>query len=316
MESQYSNKPSEIEEVAAFWVIKTTQKNLTSQEEHEFQQWVTTSEQHRNAYFKARQLWGLTSGIALSVQKGSSRKTGNIKFAPRWIAMASALILSVFSFAIWSFLSQESVDYQAKNGEILHIILPDGSQVDLDSGAAITLEFNEGYRQVNLHSGRAYFSAAPISTQEPRPFRVKANNGTVQALGTEFEIDTQEKQVNVAVYEHQVQITLLSGETQRVIAGDQASYQQHISPMVPANIQHGVSWRKGLIIFQQSSVDHVIHELSRYREKPIILLGNPPQAMISGVFQIDSVENALLTVTSSKGLSVSELPFFTLVYWY
>ncbi|MFB9999026.1 FecR domain-containing protein [Providencia rustigianii] len=50
-----------------------------------------------------------------------------------------------------------------------------------------------------------------MSTQEPRPFRVKANNGTVQALGTEFEIDTQEKQVNVAVYEHQVQITLLSG---------------------------------------------------------------------------------------------------------
>lgn len=314
MESQHSSKPSEIEEVAAFWVIKTIQKNLTSQEEHDFQQWVTTSEQHRNAYFKARQLWGLTSEIALSVPKGSSRKTGNIKFTPRWIAMASVFILSVFSFAIWPFLNQESVDYQAKNGEISHIILPDGSHVDLDSGAAITLEFNEGYRQVNLLSGRAYFSASPISTQEPRPFRVKAKNGTVQALGTEFEIDTQEKQVNVAVYEHQVQITLLSGETQRVIAGDRVSYQQHISPMVPANIQNGVSWRKGLIIFQQSSVANVIHELSRYREKPIILLGDPPQAMISGVFQIDSVENALLTVTSAKGLSVSELPFFTLIY--
>lgn len=303
--------PSEIENTAAMWVIKTTQRELNAQENSEFQHWVSTSTEHANAYYRARQIWALTS-----CHQQPKKRIKPIKVANSYLktTIAASVLVCGLATLLWWSENHEQIDYQAKIGEVQHITLPDGSQVDLDSGAQLQLAFDGQYRQVNLLQGRAYFSVAPTTGSELRPFQVKAKNGVTQALGTEFAIDNEGDNVDVSVYQHSVKISLLSGQEVVVKAGNFTQYQQQISPILPLAKQNSEGWREGQIIFQQQTLSEIAAKISRYHKKQIIILANDNDGRLSGVLQINALESGLKHLASSKGLSVYEVPFFTLIY--
>lgn len=313
---QLIDNPSEIENTAALWVIKTTSRELTKTEELEFQSWISISEQHLETYYRARQLWKLTVN-AVGSQKLADKKDNTIRkrMRVRYIQRSAAAILfCILSVGAWQYYTQPTPVYYAQIGEVLQVTLPDGSVVDLDSGSKLSLDFNEYHRQVNLLSGRAYFSVAPMTQKDHRPFRVRAKNGVTQALGTEFSIDEKGDQVNVSVYQHSVKITLNSGEELVVNEGDFTHYQHKIWPVSSLYSKTSTDWRQGQIIFHQQTLDDVIGEINRYRNKPVILLSNQHQQKVSGVFQIKSIDSALANLSDSQGLQLYEIPFVTLMY--
>lgn len=303
--------PSEIENTAAMWVVKTTQRELSAQENSEFQRWVNASTEHASAYYRARQIWALTS-----IHQQPKKITKPIKAANSYLktTIAASVLVCGLATLLWWSENHEQIDYQTKIGEVQHITLPDGSQVDLDSGAQLQLAFDGQYRQVNLLQGRAYFSVAPTTGSELRPFQVKAKNGVTQALGTEFVIDNEGDNVDVSVYQHSVKISLLSGQEVVVKAGNFTQYQQQISPILPLAKQNSEEWREGQIVFQQQTLSEIAAKISRYHKKQIIILANDNEGRLSGVLQINALESGLKHLTSSKGLSVYEVPFFTLIY--
>ncbi|EPL9570414.1 FecR family protein [Providencia rettgeri] len=306
-----STSPSEIENTAAMWVVKTTQRELNAQENSEFQHWVNASTEHANAYYRARQIWALTSCNQLPKKIIKPIKAANSYLKT---TIAASVLVCGLAMLLWWNENQESIDYQAKIGEVQHITLPDGSQVDLDSGAQLQLAFDGQYRQVNLLQGRAYFSVAPITGSELRPFQVKAKNGVTQALGTEFVIDTEGDHVDVSVYQHSVKISLLSGQEQVVKAGQFTQYQRQISPTMPIAKQNSEGWREGQITFQQQTLSEIAAKISRYHKKKIIILASDSEEKLSGVLQINTLESGLKHLTSSKGLTIYEVPYFTLIY--
>lgn len=303
--------PSEIENTAAMWVIKTTQRELNAQENSEFQHWVSASTEHANAYYRARQIWALTF-----CHQQPKKRIKPIKAANSYLkkTIAASVLMCGLATLLWWSENHEQIDYQTKIGEVQHITLPDGSQVDLDSGAQLQLAFDGQYRQVNLLQGRAYFSVAPTTGSELRPFQVKAKNGVTQALGTEFAIDNEGDNVDVSVYQHSVKISLLSGQEVVVKAGNFTQYQQQISPILPLAKQNSEGWREGQIIFQQQTLSEITAEINRYHKKQIIFLASDSEEKLSGVLQINALESGLKHLASSKGLSVYEVPFFTLIY--
>ncbi|EMT6575604.1 MULTISPECIES: FecR family protein [Providencia] len=310
-----SDSPSEIENKAAMWVVKTTQRELTSQESEDFQCWLNASELHKSTYYRAQQLWALTANKPRQ-QTADNQQGMNKKRQPRYIGLsiAAVVLVSVLSMSIWYFQYTQPADYYAKTGEIQHITLPDGSRVDLDSGAQLQLAFSPQYRQVNLLRGRAYFTVAPKTDTEPRPFQVMAKNGITQALGTEFSVDNENSKVAVSVYQHSVKVSLLSGQEMVIPAGNFTQYQSDITPMTSMVNSHSAVWREGQIIFQQQTFPEVIAEINRYRDKQIILLTEERVGHISGVLQINTLDSGLTHLVSSYGLSVYEIPFFTLIY--
>lgn len=310
-----SDSPSEIENKAAMWVVKTTQRELTSQENEDFQSWLNASEVHESTYYRARQLWALTANKPRQ-QTANNQQGINKKRQTRYIGLsiAAVVLVSVLSMSVWYFQYTQPVDYYAKTGEIQHITLPDGSRVDLDSGAQLQLAFSPQYRQVNLLRGRAYFTVAPKTDTEPRPFQVMAKNGITQALGTEFSVDNENSKVAVSVYQHSVKVSLFSGQEMVIPAGNFTQYQSDITPMASMVNSHSTVWREGQIMFQQQTFSEVIAEINRYRDKQIILLTEERVGHISGVLQINTLDSGLTHLVSSYGLSVYEIPFFTLIY--
>lgn len=81
--------------------------------------------------------------------------------------------------------------------------LPDGSMVELQSDAAIAVQFSETCRRVELRRGRAHFFVTKDST---RPFVVAATGVEVRAVGTAFVVDLGARSVGVEVTEGRVMV--------------------------------------------------------------------------------------------------------------
>ena len=80
-------------------------------------------------------------------------------------------------------------DYHTAPGESRSMMLADGSAVQLDTDIALAVRFNGQERKVELLSGEASFTVAPMQGAETRPFVVEVANGMARALGTQFMVD-------------------------------------------------------------------------------------------------------------------------------
>ena len=96
-----------------------------------------------------------------------------------WPVAATALIA-----AIGLFLWMRPAVYEVPAGEQLTVTLPDGSQVDLNSGS--TLRVYRQYSQARRVSldGEAFFSVV----EDDIPFQVETFNAQVEVLGTTFNV--------------------------------------------------------------------------------------------------------------------------------
>ncbi|GAB1441129.1 hypothetical protein MASR2M36_39140 [Providencia sp.] len=87
-----------------------------------------------------------------------------------------------------------------------------------------------------------------------------------------------------------------------------------ILPVTPLKDAHSIAWREGQIIFHQLTLPEIMDEINRYRQKPIILLADKKTNRTSGVLQINTLESGITHLASSQGLSVYDVPFFTLIF--
>lgn len=96
--------------------------------------------------------------------------------------------------------------------------LPDGSVVLLNHNSSITYDKDFDPRQVHL-SGEAYFKVTPAD----RPFTVITELGEIEVLGTKFNVDSSEDELEVEVESGKVELT--SGDDKRALTrGQRAKY--------------------------------------------------------------------------------------------
>ena len=81
--------------------------------------------------------------------------------------------------------------------------LADGSVVELNLGAEISVAFSPGRRDVKLLRGEAHFA---VAKDPARPFIVSAGSVEARAVGTEFSVKFAEEDVQVLVTEGRVAV--------------------------------------------------------------------------------------------------------------
>ncbi|MGE0968977.1 FecR family protein [Klebsiella sp. WOUb02] len=236
---------------------------------------------------------------------------------PRWRHWAAAAVVVLASLPALLLLPDAwlrwQADYYTAAGEIRQVTLPDGSRVDLDSRSAIELHFNDRERRVTLLSGNAWFTVAPLSSRETRPFRVEANGGTTQALGTQFSVDLDGSGADVAVHEHSVRVSykgqsLVLAEQQGARYADNRLTRHSVSPAQFA-------WRRGWLIIDQQPVSEAIARINRYQNQTVVVV-NPAlrKRTVSGAFALKQPDRAVETLRQTLGAKQVTLPGMTLLY--
>src|SRR3546814_9440141 len=91
----------------------------------------------------------------------------------------------------------------AATAKIENLQLQDGSKVQLDLGASLTVRLSPDKRDIELRQGRVMFRVAHDAS---RPFIVDAGAGRITALGTQFQVQREGEAVSVMLLEGSVGI--------------------------------------------------------------------------------------------------------------
>ncbi len=180
--------------------------------------------------------------------------------------------------------------------------LQDGSFVHLNAASSISYpqKFSNNQREVEI-SGEAYFD---IERDETRPFNIKVKDYTVQVLGTSFNIKAyqEEDDFSVTVESGKVRVVLNNEEINPVVltSNQKLIYSRESDEMkiISVNAEDELSWRKGILRFNSTTMAEVEKMLERWYGVEIIIDNDSIyEKEITGVHQNENLKSVLESLT-------------------
>lgn len=202
----------------------------------------------------------------------ADRKKINILFR-KWGQAAAVFLVPLLSvWFSWQYVQNHAteeavwVECFVPAGEIRTVILPDHSEVMVNSGSSLLYpaEFNGKNRNIYL-SGEAKFTVSP---NKKKPFIVKTQDMSVEALGTVFNVSSypDNKMAAASLVEGKVKVDINSGNESFILSPEeQIVYDRETgqSEHKRVRLDYVLAWEKGQMVFQSVSLYTVIKEIER-----------------------------------------------------
>lgn len=209
----------------------------------------------------------------------------------RLMAVAATLLIgaAVGLLALWL----SPVVKTAALGQRLAVTLPDGSRVELNSGATLRYARRFGQGRVVRLEGEAFFDVA----KEQRPFVVHTFNAQVTVLGTRFNVRAWSRSIDpgttVALESGRVALSPAQRPEQAVVLEPGQTYriaENAHEPSLPDSVAvvRATAWRKGDLIFKDQWLGIILEDVERrfavdlilapptLREKPLTVAWRNP----------------------------------------
>jgi len=116
--------------------------------------------------------------------------------------MAASIAAAALIFAFFK-TPAETTTFATAIGETSNVSLSDGSVIALGGDTQIRVALSENLRAIELTRGEALFKVAKDAA---RPFKVRAGNATIIAVGTEFNVERDSDRAVVSVTEGRVEV--------------------------------------------------------------------------------------------------------------
>ncbi len=190
-------------------------------------------------------------------------------------------------------------------------VLPDGSIVELKSGAKIYVDYGAVVRRVRLEAGEAHFA---VAKNKDLPFVVTAGAIEVRALGTEFAVELRAQGVDVLVTEGRVAVERSAPASApaplAVLDAGQAVAVELGAAAPPVSIRvteeerkSRLAWRVPRIELSRTPLAEVIECFDRHGAVRLRLADPSLGALqLSGVLRPDSAQALLHILKSEFGL--------------
>jgi len=197
--------------------------------------------------------------------------------------------------------------YSTDRGEVRAVPMEDGSIIALNTGTRVETAYTPGERRVTLIDGEALFQVAHDAT---RPFIVSAGGHEVRAVGTEFNVYTRADGTTlVTVVEGLVQTRTEGGSFSAALlrAGEQVVLVPGEPASAPARVDPGiaVSWRDGMLVFENRDLAGIVSEFQRYVELDVTFADDGlEQLAMSGSFDPQDTEAFLAALERTGSVSV------------
>jgi transmembrane sensor len=288
--STINSAAERIQEEAALWFARLHSEEVLDTERAAFNTWLDADARHRHEYDLLEQLWDASFQLRPeAIETPRRRRAMRVAAGLTGIALVCG----------WMGLAWLDGRVATEPGELRHVRLADGSELDIAPNTHLRVKFDSGRRRLELNEGRIVVS---VAADRQRPFEVAAGGGIVRDIGTRFEVDAGRERTRVIVAEGMVEIDLRASDTapRKVGAGETAEYDgRTVSHARPADATAALAWTKGQLVFDAAPLADVVTALNRHRRMPIELADPSLAAIrISGVFLIGD-ENAALRALES-----------------
>jgi transmembrane sensor len=304
-----------LHDIAARWQLRLEAGPFGPADEAALAAWLAADPRHRIALAEAGMAWhGSVQAHPDAAARApvAARRSGVRPAVRGWLAgtAAAPLLLLAITFAP-GWWAQLRSDAHSAVGEVLTVVLDDGSRALLDSDSAIAIEYSAGERGIRVLRGAAWFDVQP---DPARPFRVRAGDATATAVGTAYAVDTRDAPIEVVVNHGVVAVEAAGGAAVRVVAGERLRAGDPQPQALDARATAAAAWREGLISFEREPLPAAFARLDRYLPQRVVLLDEAHAAdPVSAVFPLADAALALDALARSHELRVRRLPGLILV---
>ena len=302
------------EETAAQWLLRCEQPEWTAQNQAELDAWLDADAENKTAYWRLEYGWRKVDRIAAlrSPTIGSHRGRRPLRHGWRRFALiaasiagaAACLVVFTTSTDFWKHKT-----YETDIGARETVSLNDGSTIELNTATVLRAAVDAKVRDVWLERGEAYFE---VAHDPSRPFIVHAGDRTITVLGTKFSVWREGTRVNVSVVEGRVRVDdAQSRNAPSIVTKGDVVLAQGASNLIAhksaGEVDTTLSWRQGLLRFDQSTLADAAAEFNRYNRKRLVVTGaNVAQMRIGGSFEPSNVDAFARLLRQAYGLKIEE----------
>ena len=334
------NIPDVVMDDAAAWMAVLDSERCNEADRLSFARWLDEAPSHRWAFEELSEVWARlhilsdvepllaqdkvvafpgTGGRAapLPTRHSTQPKRGD------WSALVASLIVVAGVVAHLAF-SAPSEDFVTDVGEARDVVLSDGSMLELNAMTSMTVTLNDNRRSVKLLDGEAVFHVA----KDDRPFIVDTEFGTVAALGTSFNVEVINGALEVSVIEGIVAVTTsgdppplteFEGDSKIQFARDAtvlgagdwlevsgSSHRQRV--LGTEEFRKRLSWRNGIVEFEQQPLHSVVQEMRRYTRTSIHVADSELNSLrVTGRFETGNVMHFLTQLNEKYRIVVDSV---------
>lgn len=308
-----AREQQDLEDEAAFWVVRMHSDQVTSEDERLFSAWLGKDLAHGEAYDRQNKLWRSVAALrhdsdamdAFAELRETARRPhrpsrrgliaaslgGGVAIAGGWMAWDAAFGAKAYATEV---------------GEQQRVVLDDGSTVTLNTDSALRVRFSRSERKLWLDKGQAYFSVA----KDPgRPFRIFVGDEELRCTGSAFDVRRDGDKARVTLEEGSVEVyregepgALDVNEPAVVLRPGQRLVVTRVAPVeISAVDTRSVgAWRFGRMVFDSEPLGDAIAEINRYNTRQIVI-SDPSLAevAINGVFQTGKPEAFVEALTAA-----------------
>ncbi|SLM48871.1 putative iron acquisition-like protein [Nitrospira japonica] len=307
---------SGVSDIAQEWIVRLVSGRITAEELRLLKAWLAEQPSHQRAFDRERTVWQQldqlqhVSAALLEEDRRTPEPPARLRRHGRRYALVGGLAAACLAFIV---LYQDIrafllADHHTGVGHVQVVTLPDGGLAHLNSDTAIAVSYTDHERRVDLLRGEALFE---VVSNPQRPFRVAAQDGVTQAVGTAFVVRADPQQTRITVVEGTVGVfagTDVQTGQQVIVRKDQHTvYRPGETPQDarPADGGSAKAWSQGIIAIEGQPFAQAMAELDRYRPGRIVVLADRSRTKpVSGRFKIQKVDDAISALAKLQGLQV------------
>lgn len=326
---------AQIELEAAAWVLRCD-RSLTSIEQDDFFQWLAADPRHGAQFARHRRHWKRVDALAQWRPEFTTYPNPDLLAPPvrprlrrsltlsLALGVAAALVVVFFAFDPEDSPRSPAAELvQMPSAAEDRLMLEDGSVVELNRGAHVTVQFTSGERRVRLDRGEAHFA---VTKDTSRPFIVTAHGIDVRAVGTAFNVRMDAAALEVLVTEGRVRVDgahpaassrgsrkdrlaeaplvpLLQARQRAVVSLLDRPEPAQIATLTPGEIERVLAWQHRLLDFTAASLTEIVAEFNRRNVVQLVLVDSDlGRVRLSGSFRSDNIDGFVNLLEAGFGV--------------
>lgn len=251
----------------------------------------------------------LNADIAWKKLNIKIKSSKTVPFRRYWLQIASVLIIivSIGSIFLVHRDASEWIAISTLPNETKEVFLPDSTLITLSGSSSVLYEVKEysKERRVVKIEGKAFFE---VKRNETHPFLAKTPVAQVEVLGTTFQVKASDMETEVNVETGKVR---LSGDDSKeniiLTAGMSALYTKNnneIKIISEEDINY-LSWKTGLLRFNETPLNEVINELNEYYKVTLINNYKTDSYKLTASFNNMPLEEVLTVINQTLDINLS-----------
>lgn len=293
---------------AARWLVRLGSPRVTDKDVQACERWRAAKLEHEQAWQRAQQVnerFGLIPaqlGLATLNRPALQERRAALK------TLIALIVAAPVGWTVWKGtpLRDMTADYRSAIGERRKVALADGSSLQLNTGAAVDVAYDEHVRFVRLRAGEIAVHTGADSITPARPFLVRTYQGSIATQFADFCVRQEDERCTVSVQSGEVlvQTQIEQGGQLRLRAGEALSFTRDALSAARDADPHAADWVRGVLYADGMSLKDFATALGRYR--PGIVRCDPAVATLrlSGAFQLRDTDAVLDALPASLPVQV------------